>query len=231
MLSTQLEPYTVLSFEGGQMKLIRITRVLVILVSVMAGLGLNAAQAQTAPIAIATETAISVTFGYQFLDPSTIGLTLGYETPLDLGGFPLDISITPKLSIGSQSSSDPTRNGISFGFGTGISVVIFNSLGSDLPIAVGAWADLSFKVQPGGFGFHFGFGPMADLNLEPFHATFSLSLISLGNYVRPLANAFVYSFDINLGLRYYFDAFSIEAGFTWNTVGVFNAFTGVRFLL
>jgi hypothetical protein len=213
------------------MKLIHATRVLVILFSLMGYVGLNSAQAQTAPVAIATESAISVTFGYQFLDPSLIGLTVGYETPLDLGGFPLDIALTPKLSIGSQSSSDQTRSGLSFGFGTGINVVIFNSLGSDLPIAVGAWADLSFKIQPGGLGFHFALGPMADLNLEPFHATFSLSLISLGNYVRPLANAFVYSFDINLGLRYYFDAFSLEAGFTWNTVGVFNAFTGIRFLL
>jgi hypothetical protein len=213
------------------MKSIRFTRVSSILVALMGFFTLNAAQAQTAPVAIATESAISVTFGYQFLDPRVIGVTLGYETPLDLGGFPLDIAITPKLTVGSQSSSDTTRNGVSFGFGTGINVVIFNSLGSDLPIAVGAWADISFKIQPGGFGFHFALGPMADLNLEPFHATFSLSLISLGNYVRPNANFFVYSFDINLGLRYYFDAFSLEAGFTWNTVGIFNAFTGLRFLL
>jgi hypothetical protein len=209
----------------------RFTRVLTILVSFMGFFALNAAQAQTAPVAIATERAISVTFGYQFLDPRIIAVTLGYETPLDLGGFPLDIAITPKITVGSQSSSDASRNGVSFGFGTGINVVIFNSLGSDLPIAVGVWADISFKIQPGGLGFHFALGPMADLNLEPFHATFSASLISLGNYVRPLSNAFVYSFDINLGLRYYFDAFSLEAGFTWNTVGVFNAFTGIRFLL
>jgi hypothetical protein len=215
------------------MKSIRFTRVLSILVSLLGFLAANSAQAQTAPVAIATERAISVTFGYQFLDPRIIGVTLGYETPLDLGGFRLDIAITPKITVGSQSSSDTSRNGVSFGFGTGINVVIFNSLGSDLPIAVGAWADISFKIQPGGLGFHFALGPMADLNLEPFHATFSLSLISLGNYVRPLPlnNAFVYSFDINLGLRYYFDAFSVEAGFTWNTVGVFNAFTGIRFLL
>ncbi len=213
------------------MKSIRFTRVLSILVSFLGIFAVGSAHAQTAPVAIATESAISVTFGYQFLDPRIIGVTLGYETPLDLGGFPLDIAITPKITIGSQSSSDTSRNGVSFGFGTGINVVIFNSLGSNLPIAVGAWADISFKIQPGGLGFHFALGPMADLNLEPFHATFSLSLISLGNYVRPVANAFVYSFDINLGLRYYFDAFSLEAGFTWNTVGVFNAFTGVRFLL
>jgi hypothetical protein len=213
------------------MKSFRFTRVLSILVSFMGFFAISPAHAQTAPVAIATESAISVTFGYQFLDPSIIGVTLGYETPLDLGGFPLDIAITPKITIGSQSSSATSRNGVSFGFGTGINVVIFNSLGSDLPIAVGAWADISFKIQPGGFGFHFALGPMADLNLEPFHATFSLSLISLGNYVRPISNAFVYSFDINLGLRYYFDAFSLEAGFTWNTVGVFNAFTGIRFLL
>jgi hypothetical protein len=215
------------------MKSIRFARVLSILVSFLGFFALSGAHAQTAPVAIATESAISVTFGYQFLDPRLISVTLGYETPLDLGGFPLDIAITPKLTVGSQSSSDASRNGVSFGFGTGINVVIFNSLGSDLPIAVGAWADISFKIQPGGFGFHFALGPMADLNLEPFHATFSLSLISLGNYVRPLPlnNAFVYSFDINLGLRYYFDAFSVEAGFTWNTVGVFNAFTGIRFLL
>jgi hypothetical protein len=215
------------------MKSIRFTRILSILVSFLGLFAVNTALAQTAPVAIATERAISVTFGYQFLDPRIIGVTLGYETPLDLGGFPLDIAITPKITVGSQSSSDTSRNGVSFGFGTGINVVIFNSLGSDLPIAVGAWADISFKIQPGGLGFHFALGPMADLNLEPFHATFSLSLISLGNYVRPLpfSNAFVYSFDINLGLRYYFDAFSVEAGFTWNTVGVFNAFTGIRFLL
>ncbi len=213
------------------MKSFRFTRVLSILVSFMGFFAIGNAHAQTAPVAIATEHAISVTFGYQFLDPRLISVTLGYETPLDLGGFPLDIAITPKITIGSQSSSDTSRNGVSFGFGTGINVVIFNSLGSDLPIAVGAWADISFKIQPGGLGFHFALGPMADLNLEPFHATFSLSLISLGNYVRPISNAFVYSFDINLGLRYYFEAFSIEAGFTWNTVGVFNAFTGIRFLL
>lgn len=215
------------------MKLIRSTRVLVILVSIFACLGFAPTQAQTAPIAIATESAISVTFGYQFLDPSIIGLTVGYEVPLDLGGFPLDIALTPKLSIGLQNSSNPdkSRNGLAIGFGTGINVVIFNSLGSDLPIAVGAWSDLSFKIQPGGFGFHFALGPMADLNLEPFHATFSISLISLGNYVRPLTSIFVYSFDINLGLRYYLDAISLEAGFTWNTVGIFNAYAGIRFLL
>jgi hypothetical protein len=215
------------------MKSIRSTRVMFTLVSIFACLCLAPAQAQTAPVAIATESAISVTFGYQFLDPSTVGLTVGYETPLDLGGFPLDIALTPKLSIGIQNSNNPdkSRNGLSIGFGTGLNVVIFNSLGSDLPIAVGAWSDLSFKIQPGGFGFHFAIGPMADLNLEPFHATFSLSLISLGNYVRPVGSVFVYSFDINLGLRYYFESFSLDAGFTWNTVGLFNAYAGVRFLL
>ena len=213
------------------MKLIRTTRVWMILVSVIASLGFSAAQAQTAPIAIATESAITVTFGYQFLDPSIVGLTIGYETPLELGGFPLDIALTPKLSIGLQNSSNQTRNGLVIGFGTGINVVIFNSLGSDLPIAVGAWSDLSFKIQPGGFGFHFALGPMADLNLEPFHATLSISLISLGNFVRPVSSIFVYSFDINLGLRYYLDTISLEAGFTWNTVGIFNAYAGIRFLL
>ena len=215
------------------MKLIRTTRVWMILVSVIASLGFSAAQAQTAPIAIATESAITVTFGYQFLDPSIVGLTIGYETPLELGGFPLDIAVAPKLSIGLQNSSNPdkSRNGLVIGFGTGINIVIFNSLGSDLPIAVGAWSDLSFKIQPGGFGFHFALGPMADLNLEPFHATLSISLISLGNYVRPLTSIFVYSFDINLGLRYYLDTISLEAGFTWNTVGIFNAYAGIRFLL
>ena len=72
---------------------------------------------------------------------------------------------------------------------------------------------------------------MVDLNLEPFHATFSLSLISLGNYVFSGSSGFVYSFDINLGLRYYIDNVALDAGFVWNTVGVLNAYLGIRFVL
>lgn len=166
-----------------------------------------------APIAITSETAVSINFGYQYQPSGIASIGVAFETPFQLVSI-VDTSIVARAGYSFAGGFDA---------GATLKAVVFPSLYGGL-IAAGIWVDASgYNIGTAANLFKVGFGPMLNFDLEPLHITLSVSLLTLTNATL--------SFDLGVAARYYLDAFALEASWDYNTVGFGRANFGLRFTL
>jgi hypothetical protein len=167
------------------------------------------------PLGLVLESGITGRVGYGFTAGGGLSLALEYETPLDLNILFVDLSVVGKAGF------DFAARGADVGVQA--KALILPSVASGL-LGVGVWLDLDLW----GLGsatnvFHTSFGPFMNINLDPLYMTLSGSLLSLTNGL--------YGFDLGFAARYYIDAFALELGLDYNTLGYGKAAFGLRFTL
>ncbi len=167
------------------------------------------------PLGLVLESGITGRVGYGFTAGGGLSLALEYETPLDLNILFTDISVVGKAGF------DFATKGFDVGVQT--KALILPSVASGL-LGVGLWLDLDlWRLGSTAHAFHLSFGPFMNINLDPLYMTLNASLLSLTNGV--------YGFDLGLAARYYLDAFALELGLDFNTLGYGKAAFGLRFTL
>ncbi len=166
-----------------------------------------------APLGITSETAVGVSFGYQYQPVSVVSLGASFETPFSIVEF-IDTSVIAKAGVSFAGGVDA---------GATVKAVLFPSLSGGL-FAAGLWADISaYSLGSSVSAFKIGLGPMLTVNLEPAYLTFSASLLALTNGV--------FGFDLGIAGRYYIDVFALDLSVDYNTVGWARANFGLRFTL
>ena len=185
------------------------TRVLTLIAAVSIG----HAPVSAAPLGITSESAVSVSFGYQYQPASVVSLGASFETPFSVVPF-IDTSVVAKAGVSFAGGVDA---------GATVKAVLFPSLSGGL-FAAGVWLDLSaYGIGSSLSTFKIGLGPMITINLEPAYLTFSASLLALTNGV--------FGFDLGIAARYYIDVFALDLSVDYNTVGWARANFGLRFTL
>jgi hypothetical protein len=180
---------------------------------VLVALSLSVSTGLAAPLGITSESAATVSFGYQFQPGSLLSIGVSYELPVQLIGF-IDTSVVARAGYSFAGGFDA---------GATLKAVVFPSLSGGL-LAAGLWLDVNaYSLGSNASAFKIGLGPMLNINFEPLYVTFSASLLALTNGV--------FGFDLGVAGRYYIDAFSIEASLDYNTVGLARANFGLRFTL
>ena len=171
------------------------------------------ASVSAAPLGITSESAVGISFGYQYQPASVISLGASFETPFSVVPF-IDTSVVAKVGVSFAGGVDA---------GATVKAVVFPSLSGGL-FAAGLWADVSaYSLGSGLSTFKIGIGPMITINLEPAYLTFSASLLALTNGV--------FGFDLGIAGRYYIDVFALDLSVDYNTVGWARANFGLRFTL
>lgn len=171
------------------------------------------APVNAAPLGITSETAVGVSFGYQYQPTSIVSLGASFETPFSVVPF-IDTSVVAKAGFALNGGVDA---------GATIKAVLFPSLSGGL-FAAGLWLDISaYSLGSSVSTFKIGLGPMLTINLEPAYLTFSASLLALTNGI--------FGFDLGIAGRYYIDAFALDLSVDYNTVGWARANFGLRFTL
>ena len=174
---------------------------------------LSVVPAYAAPLGITSESAVSVSFGYQYQPASVVSLGASFETPFSVVPF-IDTSVVARAGVAFAGGVDA---------GATVKAVLFPSLSGGL-FAAGVWLDLSaYSIGSSLSTFKIGLGPMITINLEPAYLTFSASLLALTNGV--------FGFDLNMAARYYIDVFALDLSVDYNTVGWARANFGLRFTL
>ncbi len=174
---------------------------------------LSTAPADAAPLGIVSESAVGVSFGYQYQPASVISLGASFETPFSIVPF-IDTSVVAKAGVSFAGGVDA---------GATVKAVLFPSLSGGL-FAAGLWLDVSaYSLGSSVSAFKIGLGPMLTVNLEPAYLTFSASLLALTNGV--------FGFDLGIAGRYYIDVFALDLSVDYNTVGWARANFGLRFTL
>lgn len=174
---------------------------------------LTTAPVSAAPLGITSETAVGVSFGYQYQPASVVSLGASFETPFSIVEF-IDSSVVAKAGVSFAGGVD---------MGATVKAVLFPSLSGGL-FAAGLWLDVSaYSLGSSVSTFKIGLGPMLTINFEPAYLTFSASLLALTNGV--------FGFDLGIAGRYYIDVFALDLSVDYNTVGWARANFGLRFTL
>lgn len=156
-----------------------------------------------------TERAVQASFGYSFLGNPGLVFGVGVELPLELG-LPVDFSIGADFRFRSSWAGSVSAKAL-----------IFPALGGNPPIGLAVGTQFSVFDAGGFVGVRFGLGPLVSFDFSPLVVSAGLG-VSFGWPG--------FSFDLGLGLRYYFDPFAIEAAFEVGTIGNLSVTLGLRYL-
>jgi hypothetical protein len=171
--------------------------------------------ASAGPLGLVLESGLTGRVGYGFTAGGGLSVALEYEMPLDVNILFVDLSLVGKAGFNFATS------GLDVGVQT--KALILPSVASGL-LGVGLWLDLDFwSLGSNAYAFHSSVGPFVNVNLDPLYMTISASLLSLTNGI--------YGFDLGLAARYYLDAFALELGVDYNTLGYGKAAFGIRLSL